>query len=147
LTEQRQNGDYHRADPATRRSMIGLLLVMVALGIAGLFGLSYWLDRMHSLAAGDMVAYQKSLAHALAALCFVLAVVALCFAAWMFRMASATRADRRWPPSSMRTSSDIRIRYLTSADALVSQMKAVSFALVLAALALAGWALWLLRSA
>lgn len=126
--------------------MIGLLLVMVVLGIAGLFGLSYWLERMHALAAGNVVAYQKSLAHALAALCFVLAVVALCFAAWMFRMAAATRADRRWPPTSMRTSSDIRIRYLTSADALVSQMKAGAFALVIAGLALAGWALWLLRS-
>jgi len=76
----------------------------------------------------------------------VLAFVAICFAAWMFRLAAATRADRRWPPSSMRTSSDVRIRYLTSADALVTQLKAGALALVLTALALAGWGLWLLRS-
>jgi hypothetical protein len=146
LSEQRHNGEYHRADPAWRRTVIGLLLAMVVLGIGALFGLQYWLDRMHAQSAGDLLAYHHSLARALAALCFVLAFVALCFAAWMFRLAAATRADRRWPPSSMRTSSDVRIRYLTSADALVTQLKAGAFAVVLAALALAGWAAWLLRS-
>jgi hypothetical protein len=146
LTEQRHNGEYHRADPAWRRTVIGLLLAMVVVGVAGLFGLQHWLERMHAQAGGNVEAYHHSLGHTLAVLCFVLALVALCFAVWMFRLAAATRADRRWPPASMRTSSDVRIRYLTSADALVTQLKAGAFALVLAALALAGWGLWLLRS-
>ena len=146
MSEQRHNGEYHRADPAWRRTVIWLLLIMVVLGLGSLFGLQHWLDRMHAQAAGDILAYHHSLGHALAALCFVLGFVAICFAAWMFRLAAATRADRRWPPSSMRTSSDVRIRYLTSADALVTQLKAGAFALVFTALALAGWGLWLLRS-
>ena len=146
MSEQRNKGEYHRADPAWRRTVIGLLLAMVVLGVGALFGLRYWLDRMHAQAAGDVFAYHQSLAHALAGLCLALAFVAICFAAWMFRLAAATRADRRWPPSSMRTSSDVRIRYLTSADALVTQLKAGAFALLLTALALAGWGLWLLRS-
>ena len=43
----------------------------------------------------------------------------------------------------MRTSADVRIRYLTSADSLVSQLKATSIALALVAVLLCAWALWL----
>jgi magnesium-transporting ATPase (P-type) len=145
LTEQRHKGEFHRADPAWRRTVIVLLLVTAALGIGALVGLQYWLAGIQAKSGGDPVAYQHALTHALAILCFVLAVVALVFAVWTWRLAVATRADRRWPPSSMRTSSDVRIRYLTSADALVSQMKVGAFALVLVALALAAWGFWLLR--
>jgi hypothetical protein len=43
----------------------------------------------------------------------------------------------------MRTSADVRIRYLTSADSLVTQLKAGAFGLTLLAVALVSWAAWL----
>ena len=43
----------------------------------------------------------------------------------------------------MRTSADVRIRYLTSADTLVTQLKAAALALGILALALCAWAIWL----
>jgi hypothetical protein len=46
----------------------------------------------------------------------------------------------------MRTSSDVRIRYLTSADALVTQMRGGAYGLALLALALFAWGGWLLRT-
>ena len=47
----------------------------------------------------------------------------------------------------MRTSADVRIRYLTAADGLVVQMKVGAFALALLAAGLAGWGVWLVRLA
>jgi hypothetical protein len=47
----------------------------------------------------------------------------------------------------MRTSADVRIRYLTSADTMVVQMKAGAFGLGLAALGLLGYGAWLMRAA
>ena len=43
----------------------------------------------------------------------------------------------------MRTSADVRVRYLTSADALVAQLRGAAIALGVVALLLAGWAVWL----
>jgi hypothetical protein len=80
-------------------------------------------------------------------LCIALGVASAVFALWLFRLAARTRAERRWPPSAMRTSADMRIRYLTSADSLVVQMKAGAFALALAAAGMLGWGVWLLRTA
>ena len=47
----------------------------------------------------------------------------------------------------MRTSADVRIRYLTSADSLVTQLKATALALGILALLLCAWAIWLFWSA
>ena len=118
-----------------------LLVATVLLAIAGFAGLQMWLARPH----GDPDAQQHALAHALGTLCLVLALAGAVFALWLFRLASATNAERRWPPASMRTSSDVKIRYLTSADALVTQMKGGAIALALLSIALAGWGAWLLR--
>ena len=46
----------------------------------------------------------------------------------------------------MRTSADVRIRYLTSADTLVGQLKGTAVALAMLALGLCVWAAWLLWS-
>jgi hypothetical protein len=141
VKEQRSNGEIHRADPARRRHMLWLLAATVVVAAAGLFALQTWLTMPH----GDPSSTHRLLAQVLAMVCFGLALVGAAFSAWLFRLASATHAERRWPPSSMRTSSDVRIRYLTSADALVTQMKAGAIALALLALALAGWGVLLLR--
>jgi hypothetical protein len=141
VKEQRSNGEIHRADPARRRHMLWLLAATVVVAAAGLFALHKWLAMPH----GDPAATHRLLAQVLAMLCFGLALVGAAFSAWLFRLASATHAERRWPPSSMRTSSDMRIRYLTSADALVTQMKGGAIALALLALGLAGWGVLLLR--
>ena len=47
----------------------------------------------------------------------------------------------------MRTSADVRIRYLTSADSLVTQLKATAIALGVLALLLCAWAVWLFWNA
>jgi hypothetical protein len=142
LKEQRTNGEFHRADPGRRRHMQWLLVATVLLAITGLVALQLWLGRPHTNAA----AYTHTLTRGLASLCILLALAGAVFAIWLFRLAAATRADRRWPPASMRTSSDVKIRYLTSADALVMQMRGGAVALALVSLALAGWGVWLLRS-
>ena len=122
-----------------------LLAAIVLLGAGALVALQMWLGGLRTQ-GGDIAAYQRTLAEVLAGVTFVFAFVAAVFAAWLFRLAAATRAERRWPPSAMRTSSDVRIRYLTSADALVSQMKGGAIGLALLAIGLAAWGAWLLRS-
>jgi len=145
LKEQRNNSEYHRADPGRRRHVQWLLAATVLVAIAALIGLQAWLSRLIATTGSGSPAFEHALSHALGMLCIVLAAVAAAFAPWLLRLAAATRADRRWPPSSMRTSSDVKIRYLTSADALVAQMRGGALALVLLALGLAGWGVWLLR--
>ena len=143
MAEQRNNGEFHRADPGWRRRMQLLLALTVLLGIGALVALQLWLGRMHG---SDLAQHDRDVGRVLASLCIVLGLAAAAFATWMFRLASATRAERRWPPSSMKTSADVKIRYLTSADALVGQLKGGAIGLALVAVALLGWAGWLLRS-
>jgi hypothetical protein len=83
----------------------------------------------------------------LAGLCLLLGVGMAVFGLWLQRMARQTRLERRWPPSAMKTSTDVRIRYLTSADAFVQQLQAAVWLLWILALALVAWAGWLLFAA
>jgi hypothetical protein len=144
MTDHRNSGEYHKADPGWRRRMQGVLVALVVAGIALLAFLQWWQARLAGSGSEGAV---RGLHWGLGILCIALGLVAAVFATWLFRIAAATRAERRWPPSHMRTSSDVRIRYLTSADSLVVQMRAGAIALVLAALALAGYGAWLLRIA
>lgn len=138
------SGEYHRADPVYRRQMQVFLAVTVVVGLAALAVLHYWLAGLgDKLAAGDLFGYETWLHRLLGGLCLLLAATAGGFAQWLYRMASATKGERRWPPSSMRTSADVRIRYLTSADSLVAQLKFGALGLGLLAVALTAWALWL----
>jgi hypothetical protein len=122
-----------------------LLVVASAIAGVGLLGfVQWWLARVARDGAEGM---ERALHSGLGVLCLLLGLVAAVFATWLFRLAAATRAERRWPPSQMRTSADVRIRYLTSADSLVTQMKAGAFALSLAALGLFAYGAWLLRVA
>jgi sterol desaturase/sphingolipid hydroxylase (fatty acid hydroxylase superfamily) len=91
-------------------------------------------------------AFALSLHRLLAGVCVLIAIAAIVFGTWLRRLAEATRRDRRWPPSTMRTSSDVRVRYLTSADALVTQFRAGSVALFVVAAMLLAWAAWMVRS-
>jgi hypothetical protein len=148
LKDQRNNGELHRADPAYRRFMQIVLVVTVVAGIALLAALHFWLQRMGArIAAGDLFGYERSLHQVLGGLCIALGFASAVFALWLYRLAARTRAERRWPPSAMRTSADMRIRYLTSADSLVVQMKGGAFALALAAALMLGWGAWLLHTA
>jgi hypothetical protein len=144
MSEQRNDGEFHRADPAYRRQMQGVLAVTVVLGLLALVGLHFLLANMGlRVAHGDLFGYEKWLNRLLGGLCLLLGAAAAAFALWLFRMAKATKGERRWPPTSMRTSADVRIRYLTSADSLVTQLKAGAFGLTLLAVALVSWAAWL----
>jgi len=143
-SSDRNNGEFHRADPAYRRQMQVFLAITVVVGLLALLGLRAWLQRLGAGAQlGDLGSYQAWLHRLLGGLCLMLAAAAGGFSFWLRRMAQASRSERRWPPSSMRTSADVRIRYLTSADSLVGQIQAASLALGLLALALAAWGLWL----
>lgn len=138
------NGEFHRADPAYRRLMLLMLVLTVVIGAIVLLGLQWWLGRLGSSPSmGDLFVYERWLHRLLGGLCLMLGSASGGFALWMHRMAEASRVERRWPPSSMRTSADIRIRYLTSADALVGQLKAASLALAVLAALLCAWAIWL----
>jgi hypothetical protein len=141
MKDQRNTGEYHKADPAWRRRMQVLLVLSLAAGL-GLLGLLHWWLARNAHAPDPM----RSLYIGLGAVCLLLGLVAAVFAIWLYRLAAATRAERRWPPSHMRTSADVRIRYLTSADSLVAQMKAGVFVLCLAALGLLGYGAFLLRA-
>jgi hypothetical protein len=141
MKDQRNTGEYHKADPAWRRRMQVLLVLSLAVGLGLLGLLHWWLAR--NAHAQDLM---RSLYIGLGAICLLLGLVAAVFAIWLYRLAAATRAERRWPPSHMRTSADVRIRYLTSADSLVAQMKAGVFVLCLAALGLLGYGAFLLRA-
>jgi hypothetical protein len=148
MIESRNNGEYHRADPAYRKQMKVWLAVTVIVGSVCLVALNIWLNHLATtLGASDPGAMQTWLQRVLAGICLLLAAGSAGFAIWVYRLAKLTRQERRWPPSQMSTTQDVRIRYLTSADALVSQFMAGVFALALFALVMAGWAIWLLRSA
>ena len=142
------DGRLHRADPAHRRRMQALLIVAILIGAAVLVALNLWLRQLdHGVAPTDIDAYHRWLARILAGICVLLALPAAAFGTWLWRLAQATRRDRRWPPVGYRSSADVRIRYLTSADALVAQLRAGAFALFAAAAGLAAWAAWLFRTA
>lgn len=138
------NGEFHRADPAYRRQMQLVLVATIVLGALAVVGLWLWLQKLGANARfGDLYAYESWLHRLLGGLCLVLGSAAAGFAVWLRRTALASRAERRWPPSGMRTSADVRIRYLTSADTLVTQLLGASWALAALAVALGGWAIWL----
>ena len=146
MAGQDRQGEVHRADPAYRRQMQFVLVATIVVGAAAIFALQWWLRRLGAHAgAGDLLAYQGWLNRLLGGLCLVLAASAAVFAAWLRSTARDTARERRWPPSAMRTSADVRVRYLTSADALVWQLRGGAIVLAVMALLLGAWAVWLFR--
>lgn len=147
MRDQDRQGEFHRADPAYRRQMQLALGLTIFVGVLALVALQWWLARLGANAgAGDLGTYETWLHRLLAGLCLVLAAAAAGFGQWLYRTARATARERRWPPTAMRTSSDVRIRWLTSADALVTQLRGAAFVLFAFAIVLAGWSAWLFRS-
>ena len=145
MSQPRQEGEIHRADPAYRRQMWGWFFFTVAAGAVLLFALDRWLETLRAGMASDQgYALSLWLQRLTAGLCVLFATTAVAFGAWLRRLATATQRERRWPPSAMRTSADIRVRYLTSADALVTQFRAGAAVLFVLAALLLAWAAWLL---
>lgn len=148
MSGQRNTGEFHRADPGYRRRMQVFLVIIAVAGTLGLLALHFWLRRMGaSLSTGNMIGYETGLHRLLAAVCSLLGVASAGFGYWMFRIAAASKAERRWPPTLMKTSADLRIRYLTSADSLVLQLRIAASVLLALAVILIGWAAWLLFAA
>src|SRR5918993_1541302 len=144
MAEQDRHGEVHRADPAYRRQMQVLLLATVVVGLVAVAALHWWLQSLGARAgAGGLLGHEAWLHRLLGGLCLLLSVSAAVFASWLHRTARDAAVERRWPPSTMRTSADVRVRYLTSADALVAQLRGAAIALAIIALLLAGWAAWL----
>jgi len=120
----------------------------VIAGAIFLFALQQWLGHLFAtVGAGDPYRMMVWLQRILAGLCLLLAAAGAGFAFWIYRVAKQARLERRWPPGAMRTARDVRIRYLTSADALVSQLMAVAIGLTLFSVAVAVFAVWLMRAA
>lgn len=148
MTESRHSGEYHHADPAYRRLMTTWLVISVVVGGIFLIALQQWLSHLSAtLGASDPYRMLVWLQRILAGICLLLAASGGGFALWIYRTAKQTRLERRWPPSAMRTTRDVRIRYLTSADALVSQLMVLAFALTLFSVIVVAFAIWLLRAA
>ncbi len=146
MTEQRHDGEFHKADPVYRRRTQVWLLVVALLGVGAVAALHWWLSLLDArFGAGNLGGHIRALHQALGALCVAFGLVAAALAIWLFRIAAATRAERRWPPASMRTSLDVRIRYLTAADSMATRMKGAAAALLLLALGAFAWGarLWL----
>jgi hypothetical protein len=144
MTEPRRSGEFHQADPAYRKRMMVCLAITVIVGAVGLVALQFWLSHLRAdIGASDPYLLQEWLQRILAGICLMLAAAGGGFAVWIYRMARQTRLERRWPPSQMRTAQDVRIRYLTSADALVSQLIAVAWGLMLLSAIIGLWAAWL----
>jgi hypothetical protein len=146
MTESRHSGEFHHADPAYRKQMMTWLVVCVIVGAILLFALQQWLSHLSAtIGATDPYRMLVWLQRILAGLCLLLAAAGGGFAVWIYRAGKQARLERRWPPNAMRTAKDVRIRYLTSADALVSQLMAVAVGLVVFSVLVAGYAVWLLR--
>lgn len=145
MSQTTENGEIHRADPAYRRSMRAWLAACIVGGAALLVVLNLWLNRLYStLAHADLVSYQTWMNRLLAGMCLLLGIGMAVFGNWLQGMARQSQRERRWPPRSMKTSTDIRIRYLTSTDAFVRQLQTAAWALWFLAVALTGWAGWLI---
>ena len=141
MDQPRPQGEIHRADPAYRKQMWMWCAVALVAGAIALFALDRWLVATRADPAVD---FHATLQRVLAGVCLLLAALAVAFGLWLRRIGEATRQERRWPPTAMRTSQDVRVRYLTSADALVAQFKAGAWGLFAAAAGMVGWAAWLL---
>jgi hypothetical protein len=147
MSESRRNDEYHRADPAYRKRMLILLAVVFVAGSLGLFGLRAWLAGLSvSLARTDPVAYGLSLQYLLTGICLSLAATLAGFGLWLHRVAKAASLERRWPPSSMRTTVDIPVKRLKAADAMASRCRVMAAVLGVCVFALCAWAGVLLGS-
>jgi hypothetical protein len=135
-------GEIHKADPAYRRLMWRWFAVGIVGGVIALVSLEFWMEGMRASAS-----FHAWLQRVFAGVCLLFAALAAGSGTWLRAIAAATARDRRWPPAAMRTSQDVRVRYLTSADALVSQFRAGAFGLFAAAAALSIWAAWILLHA
>jgi hypothetical protein len=147
MTEQRSNGEFHRADPAHRRKMQILLAVVVVLGLAALVAANLWL--MHAgrhLTTVDQFVFRSALHTMVAVPSLLLGLSGAFVAAWLFRLARDTFAERRWPPSGTRTSADVRIRYLTAADSMAVQVRAGAIVMAVVSTGLLAFFAWLLWS-
>jgi len=143
--ESSGSGEIHRADPNYRRQMIAWLLVAVVAGAIGLFALVRWLDGLRSQAGMDNPAEVAAwLQRLMAGLGLVLTAGSAGLAHWLYRTAGQTRLEKRWPPKDLQTTSDIPVRYLSSADAVAKQLRTGSLVLAGLALAIAVWAGWIL---
>jgi hypothetical protein len=144
MNQPRQEGEIHRADPALKRQMRVWLAVTAIAGVVLLYALDRWLDSLRTNSGADQGYHLYLwLQRLTAGVCVLFATMAVAFGVWLRRLAGVTSRERRWPPSAMRTSSDIRVRYLTSVDALVNQFRAGAVVLFVLAAVLVAWAAWL----
>ena len=143
--ESSGGGEIHRADPDYRRQMIVWLLVTVVAGAIGLFALVRWLEGLRSQPGmGDPAEMALWLQRLMAGLGLLLATGSAGLAHWLHRTAARTRIEKRWPPKDLQTTSDMPVRYLSSADAMARQLRTGSLVLAGLALAIAVWAGWIL---
>ncbi|MGH8030054.1 MAG: hypothetical protein ACREO3_08980, partial [Arenimonas sp.] len=104
MSQPRQEGEIHRADPAYRRQMLVWFAFTVVVGSLALFALDRWLDSLRAGITTDQgYAFGVWVHRLIAGLCVAFAAAAVTFGVWLRRLASATQRERRWPPSAMRT--------------------------------------------
>ena len=145
-TEQPSTGgEIHRADPDYRRQMIVWLLVTVGAGGIMLFALVHWLGELRSQPGMDnpeQVAVW--LQRLMAGLGLLLAAGSAGLAHWLYRTAESTSREKRWPPKDLQTTSDMPVRYLSSAEAKARHLRLGSRVFTVLAIAMTVWASWLM---
>lgn len=144
-SQQGGGGEVHRADPDYRRQMIIWLLAAFVSGSILLFVLVRWLGGLSSGAAGhDPAELSIRLQQLMAGLCLLLAAGLAGLAHWLHRAAGQTLQEKRWPPKDMQTTTDVPVRYLSSAEAVARQLRLGVLAFAVLAAGTAAWALRIL---
>lgn len=137
--------EIHQADKGYRRRSLWALLIVVGLLTMLLWQLNGWLQGLAPrLSEADPETARRWLRALLAALGLALSLPAGGLAISLQRLARASRLQGRFPPREFKTLRDVRV--LRDAPALrwARRVELSGQASLLLALALVGWALWVL---
>jgi len=130
--------EIHRADPRLRRQALLGLLVAVAGGGLLLWWLQGWLAR---LAPGHPETLGTLLWSAVGA-SFLTCAVSLAAATMLWRIASATTAEGRFPPTRLSTLRDVPVRRGEAARRSAGACRALALTIATAGVAAVAWLLW-----
>lgn len=132
-------GDIQRADPRFRRTttVVLTLALFVALGLIVLF--KWWLTRWVATVPSAMLVAQLHLGAAYALLACGLCLLLL--GAYVARLATHIREQRRWPLERARVIRDTQIRSGSDALRIGQWLNVTALVLTLIAIA-AGWVSW-----
>lgn len=135
--------DIHRADPRYRRMAAVALIAAVLIGSVVLLALDAWLDALVIGVESQPNAALSGLRLLFLGIALSLILPLLALALWLRATSLRVRSERRYPPRTARTVSDVPVRSDAAALRMARMLSALAGACVLFAGALVAWALWL----